>query len=127
MIPLQPSWQLSTTDGAACRWVKSRLGDADGGVREVASEVVGTLAANYHAVKQMPLPTTHMLFKMVLDSLSVKKEQVAAGMALHRMAPHVGALNNALLKQLIKLMSGAALSFTLASKPVYSGRAIEPL
>jgi hypothetical protein len=91
------------------------LGDTDGGVREVASEVLGALAANYHAVKQMPLPTTHMLFKMVLDSLSVKKEQVAAGMAMHRMAPNVGALSNALLKQLIKLMSGVSLQFTLAT------------
>lgn len=92
-----------------CRWIKARLGDSDGGVREVASEVLGTLAANYHAVKQTPLPITHMLFKVVLDALNAKKEQVAAGMAMQRMAPHVGALSNPLLKQFIKLMSGSAL------------------
>lgn len=82
------------------------MGDADAGVREVASEVMGTLAANYHAVRQTPLPTTSLMFKLVLDSLIVKKEQVAAGMAMQRMAPHVGTLNNPLLKHLIKLMTG---------------------
>lgn len=89
------------------------MGDSDAGVREVAAEVLGTLAANYHAVKQTPLPTTHMLFKLVLDSLNAKKEQVAAGMAMQKMAPHVGSLNNALLKQLIKLMSGTDSPFIL--------------
>ena len=90
------------------RWIKARLGDADAGVREVASEVLGTLAANYHAVKQTPVPTTNPMFKLILDSLHVKKEQVAAGMAMQRMAPHVGTLSNPLLKQLIKLMTGTS-------------------
>lgn len=89
-----------------CRWIKARLGDTDAGVREVAAEVLGTLAANYHAVKQNPLPITHMLFKLVLDSLHVKKEQIAAGSAVQRMAPHVEPLSNLLLKQLIKLIQG---------------------
>ena len=67
--------------------------------------MLGTMAANYHAVRQLPLPCNHALFKVAMDGINGKKEQAAAAMALAKMAPHIDALDTMIVKQLLKLLS----------------------
>jgi hypothetical protein len=86
------------------RFVKSRMGDTDHGVRDTAAEVLGMLAANYRIAKQTPLPCSHIIFRVAFDGLSGKKEQLAAAQALQHMAPHVGDLDNAIVKNLLRLI-----------------------
>lgn len=94
----------------ACRHLKTKLGDSDATVRETAAEVLGIMATNFHAVRQLPLPCNHALFKVAMDGLNGKKEQAAAAMALSKMAPHIDALETGIVKQLLKLLSLSSFS-----------------
>lgn len=79
-------------------------------MREAAAEVLGTMASNFHAVRQLPLPCSHSLFKVAMDGINVKKEQAAASTALAKMAPHIDALDTVIVKQLLKLLSLSSFS-----------------
>lgn len=102
-----PGNALSNADTAPCRrYLKARLADKGGNIRDTASEVTGSLAKNYVDLKGQPLPCTHPIMQIALDAIVAQGRELstAGGVALACMSSYVGPLDQDMLKHFLKLL-----------------------
>lgn len=91
---------------AKCRYIKTRMTDKDGSVRETAAQVAGDLAQNYLEVKGQPLPNPHPILQIAQDTVISQGRDLssAGGTALSRMASYLAPLDSDTIKHMLRLL-----------------------